>query len=389
MADWDITAKGSAIEIDTDNFGSPRHVEIDSSHWMLSWASAADPKVQVITVDTSTWQVSTAGSRFNYGGSYAGSGMAMVKIDDNHFFYTWGSAGGSIGQAGTFVVNTSTWEISTAAGHFYSVPRILRPSVNALDTNHFLVTWQGMDSDGFAEVFVTDTSTWAVTTAGAALEYDTESGSAPWTLPIIDSNHFLHTYIGGKFSAARALTLTVNTSTWAVTTSSSTIVFDGVSTPYEPRSSLIDNSHAVVFWTKGSTLYGSAQVLAVNSSTYAVTTAGAMLTFDTSIVNASFHSNVAIDSNHFLNAWNGEGNDGYIGVFAINLSTWEVTTKSILEYDTNYSYFSNIIMVDSSHFILGWTGTDGDGFLQAFEVEVPTGGPILQKGYPLPPSGRV
>ena len=50
---------------------------------------------------------------------------------------------------------------------------------------------------------------------------------------------------------------------------------------------------------------------------WAVTTANASLEFDT--VQGTYSSSYQIDSNHFINFWSGNGNDGYVQVFTVEL----------------------------------------------------------------------
>ena len=65
---------------------------------------------------------------------------------------------------------------------------------------------------------------------------------------------------------------------------------------------------------------------------WAVTTANASLEFDT--VQGTYSSCYQIDSNHFINFWAGNGYNGYVQVFTVNTSTWDVTTANArLELD--------------------------------------------------------
>jgi hypothetical protein len=59
-------------------------------------------------------------------------------------------------------------------------------------------------------------------------------------------------------------------------------------------------------------------------STWAVTTANSALEFDTQ--NCYENSSIIIDSNHFLNFWRGTDGDSFAQVMAVNTSTWAVTT---------------------------------------------------------------
>jgi len=84
---------------------------------------------------------------------------------------------------------------------------------------------------------------------------------------------------------------------------------------------------------------------------YEVTTANSSLEFDTrnGLANACF----AIDANHFVNFWGG-GADSFLTaqVFTVNTSTWAVTTAgSSLADDTIKGYENSCAQVDTNHFI--------------------------------------
>ena len=133
----------------------------------------------------------------------------------------------------------------------------------------------------------------------------------------------------------------------------------------------IDSNHFINFWRGGGSLNGFVQVFTVNTSTWAVTTAGAILEFDT--VNGLYTSCSKIDDNHFINFWSGADSDGFVQVFTVNTSTWEVTTAgAILEFDTVYGLYNSCYKIDDNHFINFWSGADSDGFVQVFTVNTST-----------------
>ena len=376
MAAWDITAKGSPLVVETGTYSKTFFIEIDETHYLATW-STTDVHAQVMAVNTSTWAVTTAGAKFSYGASYGGYGCPLIKMDDNHFFYVWGDPNYSIGYAGVFVVNTTTWAVSTAADHLSTGLRILRPSINQIDSTHILITWEGASTDGFSEVFAVNTTTWAVTTAATALEYDTRNGSDPVVLPVVDSNHFFNFYKGGASSYETGKVFTVNTTTWAVTADSATYWNTGAGAPWDLAGHVIDTNHVILFWSAGTTFYGTARVVEINTSTYAISTKAADFVFDTTAsLNGADKYCDMVDSNHFIAAYSGTVESaylGYFGIFEVNTGDWTVSTKSILNFDTQKGISTGVIMVDSSHFLAGWQNIDSDGAMQVFEIETSGG----------------
>ena len=251
-------------------------------------------------------------------------------------------------------------EFDTANGQYNSCYQI--------DANHFIDFWAGSGSDGYVQVFTIDTSTWAVTTANASLEFDTQFGLHNNCFQI-DSNHFINFWSGGASQYGYVQAFTIDTATWAVSTANASLNF------MTAQSQLmscykIDGNHFVNFWG-GQDGDGYAQVFTVNTATWAVTTANSSLEFDTQF--GTYHNCYPIDSNHFINFWNGVDNDGYVQVFTVDTSTWAVTTaNSSLEFDTQNGLYGNCYKIDSNHFINFWATIDSDGHVQVFTVDTAT-----------------
>ena len=241
-------------------------------------------------------------------------------------------------------------------------------SCNGIDATHFINFWSGDGNDGYAQVFTINTTTWAVTTANASLEFDTTS-AVDNSCYKIDTNHFIN-FWGGVDSDGFVQVFTVNTTTWAVTTANASLEFDTVNGT-QNKCYQIDSNHFVNFW-RGTDLDGFVQVFTVSTSTWAVTTAADRLEFDTSACTGP--SCYPVDTNHFIAFYGGATNDGYVDIFAINTSTWAVTTASSrLEFDTVHGTFNNCQPIDSTHFINTWIKVATDTVMaQVFTVNTTT-----------------
>jgi hypothetical protein len=368
MAEWAVTTAAASLEFDADYDWFNSCYQIDSNHFINFWGGLDyDGYVQVFTVNTSTWAVTTAAAslEFETADDYYNS---CYQVDSNHFINFWGGADHD-GFVQIFEVNTSTWAVTTAAASLeFETADDYMNSCYQVDSNHFINFWRGADNDGFTQVFTVNTSTWAVTTAAARLEFETADGSMNSCYQV-DSNHFINFWVG-KDDDGFTQVFTVNTSTWAVTTAAARLEFetadDSMNSCYQ-----VDSNHFINFW-KGADYDGYVQVFTVNTSTWAVTTAAASLEFETDYdYNNSCYQ---IDSNHFINFWGGVFNDGFTQVFTVNTSTWAVTTAAArLEFETAAARMNSCYQVDSNHFINFWRGKDDDGFTQVFEVEVPSG----------------
>jgi 6-phosphogluconolactonase (cycloisomerase 2 family) len=85
-----------------------------------------------------------------------------------------------------------------------------------------------------------------------------------------------------------------------------------------------------------------------------------------------------IDSTHFVVAYTGSGDDGFVRVFSVDANADNITSLSVLEHDTADGTYSSLAMINSSNFIVAYTGTDYDGFIKTFSISADYG-TITQK----------
>ena len=377
MADWDVATAGSQFDYDTDGEGKDASaVFIDETHFVTFWSGGGneDGLVQTLQVNTSTWAVTTAYfTTFGFDGSplyEEGVKNRCYLIDSNHIMTFWqGSSAYDKGYVQTFVVNTSTWAVTTAGSKLeFDTTDFYSNCASEIDSNHYIQFWSGDSGDGYAQVVAINTSTWAVTTAGSQLEYDTSYGGYPNNF-MIDDNHFVNIWEGTDLDAF-AQVFAVNTSTWAVTTANSSLEFD-TQYGYSMCACEVDSNHFICFWGGGSSRYPYAQVLEVNTSTYAVTTAGSSLQIAGNMaIGFAAHK---IDDNHFIMFCEFSGqNAGSVYTIEVDTSTWAVTTKDGAYYSSGEAVsYLYVIQCDTSHYVHFWRGdTNYYDSVQVFEVEV-------------------
>ena len=83
---------------------------------------------------------------------------------------------------------------------------------------------------------------------------------------------------------------------------------------------------------------------------------------------AIYNSLAKIDSTHFVMAYTGSGEDGFIKTFSIDGSYDNITQIDSLEHDTDRGTGNSLVMIDSTHFILAHAG-DGAGFIKTFSID--------------------
>lgn len=367
MAQWSVTTSGATLAFTTNDAAPVFNscVKIDANHFVVNYKGGGQFRSQSITVNTTTWAVTTASSQLVVENGSTTHNQSII-IDTNHFLCIWRNSAGNNGVAQSLVVNTTTWAVTTAASSlnfdagFYGFT-----SITAIDANHFVCFYAGTDFDGFAQVFTINTTTWAVTTSSSSLEFDTTRGYYNNSAQV-DATHFLNIWGGGVSSYGIAQVFAVNTSTWAITTAGSSFNFYTDSWSVDSLC-VIDSNH---FYVNGNT---GPIVLTVNTSTWAVTTANTGLDWS-GLSSGSNLTCIAVDSNHFIQFWEGSGSDGFTTVFAVNTTTWAVTTTAAyFEFDTVSAFYNATAQIDSSHFINFWGGGSSaadDGVVQVFTVDL-------------------
>jgi hypothetical protein len=371
MAVYTVTTAGTALEFDTQDYWWGTHQLIDSDHFLTMWSGYnARMYAQVLNVNSSTWAITTANSSLDFNTANINqTTCSSYKIDTNHFI-VFHMSDGLDGYAQVLTVNTSTWAVTTASASLeFDTVIGYEPSNYKVDTNHLIVFWGGSGTDGFVQILEVNTTTWAISTSAASLEFDTQD--CRWnSCSQIDSNHFVNFWTGNGDDGFVQV-FEVNTSTWAVTTASASLEFNTQSGLYNSCEK-IDTSHFINVFLGGSPSNAYAQVFAVNTSTWAITTAASFKQFFPSY-SAPIDFNLSkVNDNHFICFFAASGLDGYAQVLTVNTSTWAITTASAsFEFDTQQGRFNSSIEISSGKFINSWQDTSGDGQIQVFDVALP------------------
>ena len=383
MAAYDITTANSALEFDTQDYSYGSICAIDANHFAVTWHSyvAGDfGKAQILTANTSTWAVTTGNAVLTFA-TTSGNNNACALIDSTHFINIYREES-EHGYSQVFTVNTTTWAITTSAAKFEFLNGSTADNSHNLykfDTNHFVIGFSPTSTeDPTVQVLTVNTTNWTITTAGASKTYAAEGGDGHPSFYPIDATHFIN-FFKGENSDSYAEVFDVNTTTWAITTAAAALtILEGNNLGNSCYK--IDTNHFINYFSNANTT-AQAVVVTINTTTWAVTTANSLFVFDTQ------HSDYAptcsqIDSNHFIAFWGIIDNDGGVQSFTVNTSTWAITTAAaLLEFDTQNGLQDVCYKIDTSHFINVWQGVGSDGFTQVFTVELAAAGPANLKSY--------
>jgi len=267
--------------------------------------------------------------------------------------------------------------ISTSGQTLYSVELLV------LTSTRMLVGWSGVAGDGFTQVWGISTSTGVDASGqGSAYEFDTNRASRI-SFSQISSTKVLVAYAGNSDNGY-ARVLDINTTTWAVTiaeSGGSPFLFSNVGSNMSVTSIIMDTSaspviatvaHCVTNFSNSTKWYISR--LSINTTTWAITTLNSTtpeeISSEASYVNLNGTMNnlLWVDSTHFLIFFNGSGQDGFARSYLINLSTGALTQISEVEFDTGDGKFNTSLDMGDYLYLNAWQGASADGFIQGFTL---------------------
>jgi hypothetical protein len=380
MATYDITALGTALEFDTTASISKSIGKLPGlDRVVVAWLNSTNPYVQAFNVNTSTGAVTAIGSAVDIGtAGNEQNGISITIIDASNFIVFWNGSSDdgfcqlfSLDGTGNISANGSAVEFDTDNGQFHN-------SV-LWDSTHILNIWAGTGSDGYAQIFTVNTGTGTITATGTKYEFDT-ANYRDGSLVKINSTKAVIFYVDTQVSLdGYARVLSVDTSTWAVSAGGATFEFaDGASNIGNSATLISDGSPSVVAngYIDIALTDALIQTFSIDTSTWAITAFGSQLQL--SSVGADGTRAITIqklDSTHLIAWYAGASNDGYVRVLTYNPSTGDLTTTANeVEFDT--SNFEDAVSVGfpdtSGFFVCAWQGATTDGFIRAFQVEMPS-----------------
>ena len=233
---WTIS-KETPFEYDTSNGEAPALYKIDNTHYLCAYGgSGSDGWVNILKVDTGNWTI-TEEYDFEFDPS-SGQNPALTQIDQTHYLCAYKGLG-EVGWAFVLTIDTGNWTISKETPFEFDTSNGERSALYRIDNTHYLCTYEGLGSDGWANILKVDTSNWTITKE-YELEYDENEGLAP-SLAQIDQNNYLCAY-GGVGGQAVAVVLNVDTVNWSISADASFVILDDVEGKM-PALCLIDDSH--------------------------------------------------------------------------------------------------------------------------------------------------
>lgn len=183
------------FEFDTGDFQGGDVVKLSSTKALVVYQGVgSELSARVLDINTSTWDVSGAGSIALLGITNVRA-ERVVAIDTAgspmKVIIGWGDTGSSKAKVRSYQINTSTWAITTFgsaetdldSGGFADWQSM---DISAINGTNFLAFFQGTDGDGFAKVMAYNASNGAITAAANVVEFDTSIATEMWSVPVND-----------------------------------------------------------------------------------------------------------------------------------------------------------------------------------------------------------
>ena len=354
-------AKATPFEYDPLEGHTPAIAQIDATHYLCAYTGYNDHGwALVLTVNTSDWTL-TKGVAFEFDET-CGKTPVLEKIDATRYVCAYDGPANK-GTARVLIVDPSDWTISRGPGFVYKINHGMYPALAAIDSTHCLCVYAGASNDGWAVVLNINTSDWSLS-KNDDYEYDTTMGLYPDVVRV-NSNHFLCAYTGPDYDGW-AIVLKVNMGTWTITEDVS-LEFDS-SKGITPSLAKIDSDRFLCAYS-GPGDDGYAVVLDTGGSL----SAGPKLEYDpTGYTEGQALTNIGI--RNFLCVYTGHtsafAEDGWAAILNVSSDDWSVTGGDLFEFDPTHGERPALAKIDDTHYLCVYDGPGGDGWAVVLEADL-------------------
>jgi len=288
---------------------------------------------------------------------------SLVMIDSTHFIVAYTDTNGD-GMIKTFSVDADGDNITQIAELEHDTTSCTYNSLVMIDSTHFMLAYDYNGDAGRLRTFSIDGNYENITTIDT-LNHDTTKGV--WnSLVKIDSTHFMLAYMGSSNNYGVVKTFSIDGS-YSTIAQIDVLEHD---TAYGAQNSLvkIDSTHfALAYETVTGTYSGVIKTFSIDGSYDTITQIDSLEHRD---IPTRYNSLVMIDSTHFILAFSGEYNlDGIIKTFSIDGSYGTITQIDSFVHDTTIGEFSSLIQYDSTHYILACAGASRFGYIKTFSID--------------------
>ena len=160
-----------------------------------------------------------------------------------------------------------------------------------------------------------------------------------------------------------------------ITQLGSAVEFDTADYRLSTSGGYLKSTRFVLAW-QSTTNAKKVQCFSLNRATGAIAAEDSAVTFDNTDASDNAISLTVIDSTHFIVFWRGTDGDGFCRIFSVNDGSGAITAMGAgaTEYDTTNGSFPSSCLMDPTHVLNTWYySSNDDGYAQIFTVNTSTG----------------
>jgi hypothetical protein len=338
---------------------------MSGTKYLCAYSSNRDDGwARTLTVNPADWSIS-AGSFFEYD-TKQGITPTLAKVKDNYLLCAYQGDRGDGFACVIFEKITDTLQRNVPLE--FDKTDCIHSKLSHIDTqgdtHHFLCAYFDNTSSMRTLVLtVPITDTTMQITSGPTTSFACDLVCQP-ALIRIDDTHHLCAYRGSNLRHW-AVVLTVNPADWTVSTKTPFEVFPSLYA-YEPALAKIDDTH-YLYALSSNIGQGCVAVLTVNTSNWTITkdTPYDYYQFSDAAVSLDL---CQIDSTRFLCAYRGGGNIGIVTVLTVNTSDWSLSHIAPFTFETVTCSEPALCQIDASHYLCAYTGLNNVGFVGVLEL---------------------
>ena len=333
-------------------------VQVDSDTYALAYSDEND-KGWIVTFTipsngTSITEVTSLRHENNQG-HY----NSIVQVDSDTYLVAY-TGNGDDGFITTFTISSDGTTITEVAQLEHQTTQAKYNSLVQVDSDTYALAYSGPDDDGFITTF-TVSSNGSTITEVATLEHDTNQGTYN-SLVQVDSDTYALAYAGdGDDGYVSTFTISSNGSTITEVDELEHMAANGTDNSIVQVDA---DTYAVAY--RGKMGDGFITTFTISSNGSSITEV-ASYEYDTS--DAYYNSLIQIDSDTYILAYSGPGDDGFIRTFTISANGSSITEVVELEHDTDKGRHNTLVQVDTDTYALAYEGHNSDGFIKTFSFQ--------------------
>ena len=304
---------------------------------------------------------------------------SIVQVDTNTYAVAY-SGNGWDGYLATFTIPTHGRTITEVAQLEHYTSNAKNNSLCKVDADTYLLAYSDASNDGMLKTFTISAA--GAITSGVQLEHDV---SYNWynSLIQLDADTYVLAYTGVN-DDGYIKTFTVPSNGSSITQVAS-LEHDEVKGHFSSLVKVDANTVALAY-ASGTSLQGYIKTFTIPADGSSITQ---VTSYRHDSIQGKYNSFVQADSDTYVLAYSGSGNDGFIKTFTIPADGSSITQVKKVEHDNVFGQYNSLVKISggSDSYLLAYGGPDTggstayDGFIKTFSI--PVDGSTITETYEL------